>query len=97
MRVRAVELGELCVPYGDLRDTRTALAKETVCCKPWGNGTLLDILAKSDIDGIVIFGYITIDVIEPAVANLNVDVASEYHFKETHKWRYHFFCAPSEV
>ena len=84
MGVRALELGELCISYGNLRDTRTALAKETVCCKPWGSGTLLNILAKSDIDGIVIFRYITIDVVEPAVANLHIDVASEYHFKKTH-------------
>jgi hypothetical protein len=58
---------------------------------------LLHILAKSDINGIMIFGYITVDVVEPAVADLDIDIASEYQFKETYKWRYHFFCTPGEV
>jgi len=57
----------------------------------------LDILAKSDINGIVVFGYVTVDVVEPAVADLHVDVASEYQFKETYKCRYHFVCTPGEV
>jgi len=83
MQVGALELGKLCVSYGDLRYTRTTLAQKTVRRKPWSGGICLHILAKSDINGIMIFGYITVDVVEPAVANLDIDIASEYHVKET--------------
>ena len=97
MRVGALELGKLCVSYGDLRYTRTTLAKKPVRCKPWSGGICLHILAKTNINGIMIFGYITVDVVEPAVADLDIDIASEYQFKETYIWRYHFFSTAGKV
>ena len=97
MGVRALELGELCIAYGNFRDTRTALAKETVCCKPWGNGTLLNILAKSDIDGIVIFRYITIDIVQSAVARLHVELATDTNSKKRTKAEIYFLERPARL
>ena len=80
MRVCAFKLGQLCHTDGDLGYTRTTLAEKTIRCKPWSSGTLLDILAESDINGIVVFRYIPTDVIEASITHLDVDIASEYQF-----------------
>ena len=97
MRICTVELGKLRVPYCNLRYTRATLAKKTVSCKPWGGSICLDILPETNINGILVFGYLTFDVVEPAVADLDIDIASEYQFQETYKWRYHFFCTAGKV
>ena len=46
----------------------------------------LDILPQSDIDGIVILGDIPIDVVQSAVAHLNVNLAAEYKEEIPDHW-----------
>ena len=79
-----------------VRYTRTTLAEKTIRCKPWSSGTLLDILAKSDINGIVVFGYIAVDVVKSTVADLHVDVATEYKLQKPHKGGHDFFRASGQ-
>ena len=80
VRIRAVELRELCHTDSNLRYARTTLAEKTIRCEPRCGGTLLDILAESDINGIVVFWYIAVDVVQASVADLDIDFASEYQF-----------------
>ena len=54
--------------------------EKAIRCEPWGSGTLLDILAETHINGIVVFQYIPIDVVETSVAHLDIDLAAEYKF-----------------
>ena len=66
-------------------------------CKPWSSGTLLDILAESDINCIVVFRYIPVDVVQASIADLDVDVATEYELQEPDESGYHFFGTAGEV
>ena len=47
----------------------------------------MDILSESNINGIVVFRYVAIDVIEPPIADLHVNVAIEYGKEEAYKGR----------
>lgn len=40
-----------------------------------GGGTFLDIVAKSHIDGVMVLGYVAIDVAQTSIADLDVDLA----------------------
>ena len=97
VRVGAVKLGQLCHTDSDLRYTRTALAEKAISSEPWGNGPLLDILAETHINGVVVFGYIPIDVVESSVADLHVDVATEEQLLKAHEGGDTLFGASSEV
>jgi len=80
MRIRAIELGQLCHTNSNLRYTRTTLTEKTIRSKPWSVGTLLDILTETHINGIVVFRYVPVDVVKTPIACLDVDVAAEYQF-----------------
>ncbi|MDA8583178.1 hypothetical protein N9L68_03070 [bacterium] len=49
---------------------------------------MLVVLAKIDIDGIMVFGYIAVDIVQAAVADLNVDLALEECSQELDEGRY---------
>ena len=51
----------------------------------------MDILSESNINGIVVFRYVAIDVIKASVADLDVDLAIEYQLEEAHKGGYTLF------
>ena len=41
---------------------------------------------EANINGVVVLRDIPVDVVEPAVADLDVDVALKYQFKELYEW-----------
>ena len=48
---------------------------------------LLHILSKSHINSIVVFRYITVDVIQASIADLNVDLTVEEQLQELDKYQ----------
>ena len=75
---------------GNLWQARAALAQEAIRGQPGRGGALLHILPQANIDGIVVLGYVAVDVVQAAVADLHVDLAAEQHTQEVHEGRYHF-------
>ncbi len=57
----------------------------------------MGILAEPHIDCIMIFRYISVDVVEPSVADLDVYVATEYELQELHEGGYDFLRASGKV
>ena len=58
----------------------------------------MDILPKSDINCIMVFRYISVDVIPASVADLHIDVAQEEGFREPHEERYNSSsCSAREI
>ena len=78
VRIRPIELRRGRHAKGYLWNARRTLAEEPIRGKPGRRISALDILPQSDIDGIVILGDIPIDVVQSAVAHLNVNLAAEY-------------------
>ena len=74
VRVRPLELRQLCHTDGHLRYAGRALGKQSVRSEPGWLGVLLHILSETDVDGIVVFGDIPIDVVQAAIADLVVCV-----------------------
>ena len=87
--VGTIELRQLSHTYGHLWDARRALAQESIRSEPRSHSLLLHILAKTNIDGVMVFRYIPVDVVETTVAHLDVDFCAEYKTQEPNKDRYH--------
>ena len=47
-----------------------------------GGRVFRDALAEADINGVLVLGHIVVELIEPAVAHLHVDVAAEERLEE---------------
>ena len=47
-----------------------------------GRGGPLHILPQPHIDGVMVLADIPVDVVEPPVAHLDVDLTAEYEFQE---------------
>ena len=76
-------------PYvWQFRVCKEYLRQEPIRCKPWSCRTFLNILAKTNVDGVVVFCYIPIDVVQPAVADLDVDLGAKEHTQELHERGY---------
>ena len=88
MRIRALKLGQLSHPYRHLGNTGAGLAQESIRGKPGGRRLFLHILAQAHVNGIVVLGYIPVDVIQAAVPDLYVDFGSENEFEKLHECRY---------
>jgi hypothetical protein len=88
MRIRALKLGQLSHPYRHLGNTGAGLAQESIRGKPGGCRLFLHILAQAHVNGIVVLGYIPVDVIQAAVPDLYVDFGSENEFEKLHECRY---------
>ncbi len=71
-----------------LRATGHALPQQSIRRQPLRRGTRVHILAKAVINGIVVLGDVAIDIIEPAVPHLHVDLAPEEQRQEAHEFRY---------
>ena len=76
MRVRPIELRCGRHAQGHLWNTRRTLAEESIRGEPGRRSSALDILPQSDIDGIVVLRDIAVDVVQAAVADLNVNLSS---------------------
>ena len=55
------------------------------------------ILAHTYINGIMVFGYVAIDVIEASIANLDVYFAAEYQLQEPDEGGYDFLRPACQV
>ena len=86
MRIRPIELRRGRHAKGYLWNARRTLAEEPIRGKPGRRISALDILPQSDIDGIVILGDIPIDVVQSAVAHLNVNLAAEHKEEIPDHW-----------
>ena len=88
VRIRPIELRRGRVAQGHLWNTRRTLAEEPVRGKPGRRISALDILPQSDIGGIVILRDIPIDVVQSAVAHLNVNLAAEHKEEIPDHWNH---------
>ena len=86
MRIRPIELRRGRHAQGHLWNTRRTLAEEPIRGKPGRRISALDILPQSDIDGIVILRDIPINVVQSAVADLNVNLAAEHKEEIPDHW-----------
>ena len=86
MRVRPLELWRGRHTQGHLWNAGRTLAEESIRGKPGRRISALDILPKSDINGIVILRNIPIDVVQSAVAHLNVNLTAEYQKEVPEQW-----------
>ena len=86
VRIRPIELRRGRHAQGHLWNTRRTLAEEPIRGKPGRRISALDILPQSDIDGIVILRDIPIDVVQSAVAHLNVNLAAEHKEEIPDHW-----------
>ncbi len=86
--VRSIKFRQLSQTYGYLWQAGTALAQETIRGQPGGGRVPLHILAQSYVNGVVVLGYIPVDVIQPTVADLDVDFASKEQLEEFDEGRY---------
>ena len=77
VRIRPLPLREVRETNGNLWNTRRTFGEQTIRGEPRGGGTLLGILAEPDINGIVVFGDVAVDVVQAAVPHLNVNLALE--------------------
>ena len=78
MRVGPLEMLELTHTDGNLGYTGTGLAQQPISSQPGTRRSLLHILPQTDIHGIMVLRYITIDVVQPAIPNLHIDCTLEY-------------------
>ena len=78
MRERPLPLRELREANGNLWNTGRTFGEQSIRCKPRGGGILLGILAEPNINSVVVFGDIPVDVVEAPVADLHVNLALEY-------------------
>ena len=56
----------------------------------------LPILAEADVDCVMVFRYVPIDVVETSVAGLHIDVTTEYELEERDEGGYGFLGASGE-
>ena len=95
MSIRTLELRKLRHAYGHLRQTGRGLAQQSIRSQPRRSRISLHILPKTDVHRIVIFGYVSIDVIQSAVPNLNINFALEYALQKSHERRHEYFASAS--
>ena len=88
MRIRAIGLRRGRHAQCHLWNTRRTLAEEPIRGKPGRRISALDILPQSDIDGIMIFRDIPIDVVQSAVTDLNVNLTAKYKEEIPGKWNF---------
>ena len=88
MRVRPIELRRGRHAKGYLWNARRTLVEEPIRGKPGRRISALDILPQTDIDGIVILRDIPIDVVQSAVAHLNVNLAAEHKEEIPDHWNH---------
>ena len=74
MGIRTFRLRQLGHTNGHFRDARTALAHEAVSSEPAGCAAGLHILSESNIDSVMVLGYVAVEIIEPAVTNLHINL-----------------------
>ena len=86
MRISPIELRRGRHAQGHLWNTRRTLAEEPIRGKPGRRISALDILSQSDINGIVIVRDIPINVIQSAVADLNINLTAEYQEEIPEQW-----------
>ena len=86
MRIRPIELRRGRHAQCHLWNTRRTLAEEPICGKPGRRIPALDILPQSNINGIVVLRDIAVDVVQSAVAHLNVNLAAEYQEEIPEQW-----------
>ena len=71
-----------------VKKAEAAFGPQPVSSQPWSGGLLLRIFPETDINRVMIFGYIPVDVLQALVADLNVDLALAYSCEELHECRY---------
>jgi hypothetical protein len=87
--VRPIELRQLRHTNCHLGYARSALANQPIGGKPRAASILLHVLAEPYIHRIMVLRHIPIDIVEPSIADLNIDLAMEKQVQEPHKSRYH--------
>ena len=70
------------------RQARAALAEQAIRGQPGAVCILLRILAEPHVDGIMVLRHIPVDVVQTAIADLNVDLAVEERGDELDEGRY---------
>ena len=89
MGVGTLEFRQLAHTNRHLRQARGRLAQQTIRGQPGRRGPLLHILPQTNIHRVVVLRDIPINIIQPPIAHLNVDLAMEQQLKKAYKRRYH--------
>ena len=71
MRERSLPLRELREANGHLWNAGRTFGEQSIRGKPRGSGILLGILAEPDINGIVVFGDVVVDVVLPTWTSIS--------------------------
>ena len=82
VRIRALGFWQRRHAKSNLWNTRCALREKAKRGQPRSCAAFLHKLPETDINGIVVFCQVAVDVVQAAVANLNVDLARKYQLQK---------------